>query len=210
MIKNIIFDLGGVIVTIDQAEALRRLKELGLDAAEDYLNPYTQNGIFGDLEEGKISDDEFRVELGKLVGREMTFDDCRYFWLGYRKDLPKRNLAMLRKLRADGYRLILLSNTNQFMMSWGLSGDFDGNGLSLEDYFDALYLSFRLKTMKPSPLFFEKVLESEKILPEESLFVDDGKRNVEIAESLGFHTLCPVNGSDWTGDLLALLDKLNH
>ncbi|MCD8297268.1 MAG: HAD family phosphatase [Prevotella sp.] len=209
MIKNIIFDLGGVIVTIDQNEALRRLKELGLETAENFLDPYTQNGIFGDLEEGKISAEEFRVELGRLIGREMTFDDCKYFWLGYRKDLPKRNLSVLRKLRAEGYRLILLSNTNPFMMSWGLSGEFDGNGLSLEDYFDALYLSFRLKTMKPSPFFFEKVLESENILPGESLFVDDGKRNVEIAESLGFHILCPVNGSDWTGELLSLLDKLN-
>ncbi len=210
MIKNIIFDLGGVIVTIDQAEALCRLKELGLDAAEDYLNPYTQSGIFGDLEEGKLSADEFQVELGKLIGRKMTFDECKYFWLGYRKDLPKRNLALLRRLRADGYRLILLSNTNPFMMSWGLSGEFDGNGSSLEDYFDALYLSFRLKTMKPSPLFFEKVLESEKILPEESLFVDDGKHNVEIAQGLGFHTLCPVNGSDWTDNLLSLLEELNR
>ncbi len=209
MIKNIIFDLGGVIMTIDQGEAMRRLKVLGLESAEDFLNPYTQNGIFGDLEEGKITAEEFRSELGKLVGREMTFDDCKYFWLGYRKEVPQRNLDFLKVLRAKGYRLILLSNTNPFMMSWALSNEFDGNGKSLEDYFDALYLSFRLKTMKPSQRFFQKVLESECIRPEESLFVDDGRRNVEAAEQLGFHTLCPKNGSDWTGSLLSLLDDLN-
>lgn len=53
MIKNIVFDLGGVIMTIDQSEAVRRFRSLGLEDAEKRLDPYTQSGIFGDLEEGK-------------------------------------------------------------------------------------------------------------------------------------------------------------
>lgn len=208
MIKNIIFDLGGVIMTIDQNEALRRFKELGLENAEKHLDPYTQTGIFGDVEEGKITAEQFRTSLGELVGRELSFDECKYAWLGYRKDVPQRNLEILKQLRHEGYRLILLSNTNPFMMEWGLSGDFDGKGGSLNDYFDALYLSFRLKTMKPSPAFFRKVIDSEQIKPEESLFVDDGKRNVEAASALGLHTFCPVNGEDWTGKLKVILATL--
>lgn len=153
MIKNLIFDLGGVIMTIDQGEALRRFKELGLADAERQLDPYTQSGIFGDVEEGKITAEEFRVELSRLVGRELSFDDCKYGWLGYRKEVPQRNLDALRRLRGDGYRLILLSNTNPFMMSWALTKDFDGGNSSLEDYFDALYLSYRLGVMKPDPKF---------------------------------------------------------
>lgn len=200
MIKNIVFDLGGVIMTIDQNEALRRFKELGLADAERHLDPYTQTGIFGDVEEGKITAEQFRVELGKLIGRELTFDECKHAWLGYRKEVPQRNLDLLKKLRKDGYRLILLSNTNLFMMDWGLSNEFDGNGLSLKDYFDSLYLSFRIGVMKPNPAFFKHVLENEKINPAESIFVDDGKRNVEAASALGFNTFCPVNGSDWTGE----------
>lgn len=200
MIKNIVFDLGGVIMTIDQNEALRRFKELGLADAERHLDPYTQTGIFGDVEEGKITAEQFRVELGKLIGRELTFDECKHAWLGYRKEVPQRNLDLLKKLRKDGYRLILLSNTNPFMMDWGLSNEFDGNGLSLKDYFDSLYLSFRIGVMKPNPAFFKHVLENEKINPAESIFVDDGKRNVEAASALGFNTFCPVNGSDWTGE----------
>ncbi len=200
MIKNIVFDLGGVIMTIDQNEALRRFKELGLADAERHLDPYTQTGIFGDVEEGKITAEQFRVELGKLIGRELTFDECKHAWLGYRKEVPQRNLDLLKKLRKDGYRLILLSNTNPFMMDWGLSNEFDGNGLSLKDYFDSLYLSFKIGVMKPNPAFFKHVLENEKINPAESIFVDDGKRNVEAASALGFNTFCPVNGSDWTGE----------
>lgn len=205
MIKNLIFDLGGVIMTIDQNEALRRFKKLGVADIERRLDPYTQTGIFGDVEEGKITAEEFRAELSRIVGRTLSFDDCKYGWLGYRKEVPQRNLDALRRLRGEGYRLILLSNTNPFMMSWALTKDFDGGTGSLDDYFDALYLSFHLGVMKPDARFFQAVIDNEHILPEETLFVDDGPRNVEAARKLGFNTLCPENGKDWTGDLFAAI-----
>ncbi len=205
VIKNIVFDLGGVIMTLDPAEALRRFKALGLSDAEHYLDSYTQSGIFGNLEEGKITAEDFRSKLSSLTGHELTFDECKHAWLGYRKDVPQRNLDLLKELRAKGYRLILLSNTNPFMMDWALSSEFDGKGSSLNDYFDALYLSYRLGIMKPAPDFFRQVLDNENILPEETLFVDDGPRNVEATGKLGFITMCPDNGSDWTGELRSLL-----
>lgn len=205
VIKNIVFDLGGVIMPLDPAEALRRFKALGLSDAERYLDAYTQSGIFGNLEEGKITAEDFRSKLSSLTGHELTFDECKHAWLGYRKDVPQRNLDLLKELRAKGYRLILLSNTNPFMMDWALSCEFDGKGSSLNDYFDALYLSYRLGIMKPAPDFFRQVLDNENILPEETLFVDDGPRNVEAAGKLGFITMCPDNGSDWTGELRSLL-----
>lgn len=205
VIKNIVFDLGGVIMTLDPAEALCRFKALGLSDAERYLDAYTQSGIFGNLEEGKITAEDFRSKLSSLTGHELTFDECKHAWLGYRKDVPQRNLDLLKELRAKGYRLILLSNTNPFMMDWALSSEFDGKGSSLNDYFDALYLSYRLGIMKPAPDFFRQVLDNENILPEETLFVDDGPRNVEAAGKLGFMTMCPDDGSDWTGELRSLL-----
>lgn len=205
MIKNLIFDLGGVIMTIDHDEALRRFKKLGLAEAERHLDPYTQTGIFGDLEEGKITAEDFRTELSKLVGRKLSFEECKYAWLGYRKDVPKRNLVALKDLRDRGYRLILLSNTNPFMMSWALTPDFDGGKATLSDYFDSLYLSYKLGVMKPNPEFFKTVIETEGIVPEESVFIDDGPRNVKAASGLGLNTLCPENGIDWKADLYAML-----
>lgn len=207
MIKNIIFDLGGVIMTIDQNEALRRFSLLGLKDAERWLDPYTQSGIFGDVEEGKITAEDFKRELSRIIGRDLTFEECKYAWLGYRKEVPQRNLKALRQLRNEGYRLVLLSNTNPFIMSWGLSGEFDGQGHSLYDYFDSLYLSYKLGVMKPSPMFFQKVLDGEKIEPSESLFIDDGPRNVAAAASLGLHTFCPKNGEDWTETLFELTKR---
>jgi hypothetical protein len=73
------------------------------------------------------------------------------------------------------------------------------------DYFDALYMSYKVGMMKPDPMFFRKVLMDEKILAEETLFVDDGPRNVAAASQRGIRTFCPVNGADWTKEIYQYL-----
>ena len=205
MIRNIIFDLGGVILTLDQPQAVRRFEALGLKDAEQRLDPYTQQGIFGDLEEGKIDAEAFRLELSKLIGREVSFDECCYAWQGYAKEVPQRNLDALKKLRSEGYRLILLSNTNPYMMEWVDSPRFDGQGHGIRDYMDACYLSYEMKVMKPADSFFRRVLMAEKISPSACLFVDDGPRNVAAASQIGIRTYCPENGADWTEEIYSYL-----
>lgn len=205
MIKNIIFDFGGVIITLDQPQAVRRFKELGLKDAEKHLDPYTQKGIFGDLELGKISADEFQEELSKLIGRQVSFEECRHAWVGYCGELPQRNLEALLRLRKESYRVIMLSNTNPFMMSWAESSDFDGKGNGVSHYFDATYKSYQVKMMKPDTNFFHHVLMNERIFAENTLFVDDGPRNVAVASQMGIHTFCPQNGADWTSDIYKYL-----
>ncbi len=202
MIKTIIFDLGGVIITLSHDEAVRRFESLGLKDAAQRLDPYTQGGIFGDLEEGKIDAEDFRRELSILAGREVTYDECRYGWLGYCADIPQRNLDMLQRLRAEGYRVVLLSNTNPYMMSFVLSPEFDGKGHGIDHYVDALYLSYQMKVMKPDESFFRRVLMAEQTSPSNCLFVDDGPRNVAAASQVGMHTFCPKNGENWTQEIL--------
>ena len=205
MIRNIIFDLGGVIITLDQPQAIRRFTALGLANADQQLDAYTQGGIFGDLERGTITAEDFRRELSLLVGREVSYDECRHAWLGYCRELPQRNLDALVRLRREGYRLLLLSNTNPYMMSWVMSSDFDGQGHSLEHYMDACYCSYQMGVMKPDKDIFTRVLEAEQILPSETLFVDDGLRNIATASQMGIKTLCPENGADWTQEIYEYL-----
>jgi putative hydrolase of the HAD superfamily len=200
------FDLGGVIITLDQPAAVRRFRELGLPNAEEMLDPYRQHGIFGQVEDGTIDAETFRMELSKLVGRELSFEECRHAWLGYVGDLPRRNLELLHELRQRGYRLLLLSNTNPFMMSWAMSNEFDGDGHSINDYMDACYLSYEMKVMKPDDSMFRNVLRQERTFASEIFFVDDGPRNVAVASQLGFRTYCPENGADWTQEVLKRLE----
>ena len=190
--------MGGVVFTLSQKQAIQRFEALGCADVKDRLDPYQQSGIFGDLEGGLITAEDFRREFSKLVGREVTYSECEYAWQGYAKELPQRNLEALKRLRQEGYRVVLLSNTNPYMMAWAESEQFDGNGHPISHYFDACYLSYKMKMMKPSEEIFRQVLMSEKILPSETLFVDDGPRNVAMASQLGINTFCPENGEDWT------------
>ena len=96
MIQTIIFDFGGVIATLDGDEAKKRFSDLGVADVDRVLDPYRQQGFFGDLEEGKIGEEEFRRKLGEMCGRELTFDEVRHCWLGYMKDLPFYKLDALK------------------------------------------------------------------------------------------------------------------
>ncbi len=195
-IKNIIFDLGGVIITLDPQEALRRFLEIGVENPHEYLNSYHQKGIFLQLEEGKLSLNEFCDALREQTGKNMTNEDIDYGWLGFLKEIPEYKLDMLEKLR-EKYNLYLLSNTNPVIMTWARSDDFPGKGKILDDYFDKLYLSCEIGITKPDRAIFEHLIADAAIDPSETLFIDDGKANVEMAKSLGMTIYQPQNGEDF-------------
>jgi len=205
-IKTIIYDYGGVIMTSSQEEAVRRFSEIGIVPDLMPLDKYNQQGVFQALEDGSITADEFRDELNRRCGRNNTHDDYRWACLGYVGEIPKRNLQLFRLLRQKGYRQLLLSNTNPYMMSWAMSPDFDGEGRALCDYLDACYCSYELRMLKPNPAIFQFVIDHENITPETTIFVDDNESNIRVARDMGFHTLQPINGVDWTTDLLHQLD----
>lgn len=200
MFKTIIFDMGGVLITLDHERAVRRFQEIGIKNAAELLNPYTQGGPFGALEQGDISADEFVAEMSRLAGREVTHEECAYGWLGYALDAPARNFELLRKLREHGYRLILLSNMNPFINAW-LESE-----LHLSSYFDACYRSYEIHMMKPDPRVFQLILEREGILAHETLLVDDGAGNCNAARAFGIRATQPINGEDWTVRVREMLE----
>lgn len=203
-IKNIAFDLGGVVVHLSYEQAVRRFEAIGLSDARQRLDAFEQKGIFGDLESGRITAEDFRRSLSRLVGRQLSLEACSTAWQGYIAQVPKRNLEALLSLRARGFKVCLLSNTNPFIMQWA-EQDFDGEGHPISHFFDALYLSYKCGVMKPCREIFEMMLNGQESLPEETLFVDDGPRNVEIAASMGMRTLCPANNEDWIADLETII-----
>lgn len=161
------------------------------------MDPYKQSGLNGDLEEGKISEEDYRQKVSEKVGREVSFEELQHCWLGYMKEVPANKLEVLRNLKKQGYRVVLLSNTNPYVSAWVDSEEFSGDGHPIGDYFDAMYRSYEVKYLKPDENFFRHVIAAEKALPEECLFVDDGARNCCAASEVGLFTYCPKNGEDW-------------
>ena len=206
MIKNIRFDFGGVLTTIDTSRAIEKFKALGLKDAENYLNSYKQTGIFFQLEDGAIDADTFVSELGKLCGREISYDEALDAWMGFIVNVQVEFMEYLQTLRGK-YRLGVLSNTNPFLQGWARSEKFTDEGKRLDDYFDELYLSYLMKCSKPGKEIYLKMLNDGNMLPHETLFVDDGAKNIEAAEAVGIRTLKAVNGEDWREELEKILGE---
>ena len=196
-IKNIVFDLGGVIITLDSDAAVRLFREAGVEDAEKWLNPYHQHGLFLALEEGALSREEFGDALRKAVGKPISDEAIDAGWMGFLKEVPACKLRLLEDLRNRGYRLYALSNTNPVAMQLAFSSDFTPEGKPLDAYFDKLYLSYQMKCVKPNPLIFQKMIADSGMIPSETLFIDDGLANVQMGEQMGFKTYQPVNGEDF-------------
>ena len=141
MIKNLVFDFGGIIADFEFSRALAAFERVGLKNPAEYLDSYHQRGFFRELESGRIGADEFVRRLGECAGREVSYAEAREAWLGFfLLPVSLERLACLEELRRD-YRLYVLSNTNPFVMDWARSSEFSPAGKPLDAYFDKLFLS---------------------------------------------------------------------
>ena len=206
MIKDIVFDFGGVLTTIDTERALQRFRDLGVEEPEQYINSYCQKGPFFELENGDIDAEEFCRRLGQICNKEITFEQAKNAWLGFLVEIHTTLLAHLQTLRGS-YRLSVLSNTNPFIQSWALTKDFTPVGKSLADYFDMLFFSYSMHCSKPSREIYCKMLANGGLRAEETLFVDDSTKNIEAAKEVGIRTLLVENGEDWREKLSNALAK---
>lgn len=208
MIKNIVFDFGGVIADIDREQAVQAFIRLGVKDADRILDKYHQTGIFQELEEGTLTEEAYRNELGKLCGRTLSWEEVQQAWLGFFTGIDVRKLHYLETLRREGYKLYVLSNTNPYVMGWACSEHFSSEGKPLTAYFEKLYLSYQIGCTKPDRRIFEFMLTDSKMQPEETLFVDDGASNIAAGRELGMYTFQLENGSDWRDELAKLLIRL--
>ncbi|MDE6456977.1 MAG: HAD family phosphatase [Muribaculum sp.] len=183
MVKNLLFDLGGVIMDIRRENCEQAFRQLGMDSIGDYLGDYGQKGPFAALEEGNITEQEFRDSVRALIPRDVTDEEIDKAFNRFLTGIPLRRLEELRRLRKD-YKLYLLSNTNSIMWRQDIARYFRQEGKSLEDYFDGIVTSFEAKCCKPDPAIFRLVVEKCGISPEETIFFDDSKANVEAASQL--------------------------
>lgn len=185
--KNLLFDLGGVIIDLKRERAVEAFIEIGCPGIAELLDNSHQQGAFLALEEGRMSAAEFRDEVRRMAGREISDSaiDCALnrFLVG----IPVKKLRMLRVLRKH-YRVMMLSNTNPIMFDTEIARLFRAEGGEMGDYFDDVFTSYRLGITKPARRCFEAVIEQSGIVPEETLFLDDSQTNLDAAAALGFRT----------------------
>lgn len=190
MIRNLIIDLGGVLVSLDRNRVLENFsKNLGFENFGEFIDPYAQRGFFAQFENGDIDSAQFRELVrehckAEGVTDQMIDENLNSFLVGV---LPCK-VQLLLELRKK-YNMYLLSNINPIAWKECVKLFYEAQGVDIEDVFDKCYLSYKMNASKPKEEIYRKLIADSGIVPSETLFVDDSPANIETGKQLGLHSL---------------------
>lgn len=187
--KNIIYDLGGVIINIDPQATVMKFKELGIDNIEYVYSTIHHDPFVLDFEKGMISPADFRDKIRRLVNLSIPDDKIDIAWSAMLLDIPKERIDLLKELK-EKHRVFILSNTNAIHIDHFNNYLNRAHGIEdLEMLFDKCYYSSDIGYRKPDPAAFKYVLDDAGLIPGETLFIDDFMENIETAKGLGLEVL---------------------
>ena len=200
-IKNIIFDLGGVIINLDVNKTILEFNKLTYMPFEAIYTQASQIELFNALDKGKISNEEFFYEIRKQIRYEGPESELIRAWNAMLLDVPEKRLDVLVKMKQN-YNTFLLSNTCEPHITAFEHDLYIKHGVkNFNDYFDEVYYSCRLGMRKPDKEIFEFVLDKNNLKPEETVFIDDSIQHVKGAGECGISAfLLPQNAE--IGDFL--------
>lgn len=183
-IKNIIFDLGGVILNIDLRKTQDAFTALGIKNIDEVFRMGHIDSFFKSYEIGAIDDAEFIASVQKLAGIQLAPEIVIEAWNALLIDFPKERINFLKKIKSK-YRLFLLSNTSALHHTRFHEMFKQEFGGSLDDLFDKAYYSHVIKLHKPDAASYKLITDENRLDPGETLFIDDSVANVEGAERAG-------------------------
>lgn len=187
-IKNIIFDLGGVIINLSVEKTFQAFSQLSGIQVEKIVDQVHFDTVFHDYEQGLVSDNDFRNHLRRSLSINSSDAEIDHAWNAMLLDLPVERLQLLEKLKGS-YNIYLLSNTNNIHLKCFNAQIKQLTGKDcIDHYFDHAYYSHLIKMRKPSVEIYEHVLSNHHLLPHETLFLDDNKDNLVGANKAGIKT----------------------
>ena len=187
-IKNIIFDLGGVLLDVDYNKTADAFKRLGVSQFDELYSQANANHLFEELETGSIKEDAFYENIGQYCAPDTSRDQMMQAWNEILLDFRTNSLEYLKKL-SHKYQLFLFSNTNSIHLTafnkilLAQTGE-----SSLDSYFIKSYYSHAIGKRKPYPETFDWILKDAGIKADETLFIDDSIKNIEGAKAAGIQT----------------------
>lgn len=196
-IKNLLIDFGGVLIDLDRQRCLDNFQRLGLNNVSHLLDVCHQQGFFSLHERGEIDAAGFRQCIRQVSGKPLTDEAIDDAWNSFLVTIPTYKLDLLLALRKK-YKLYLLSNTNDIHWEWSCKHVFTYNGHTVNDFFDGIFLSYRMKLAKPNPDIYRMVSAQAPLSFGETLFIDDSAENCRVANELGIATYTPKAHEDWS------------
>lgn len=186
-VKNIIFDLGGVIMNLDVPKTISALQNIGITDIVNKTGHHYKYSFFYDFEIGKVSEQEFLNELSNLSTEAPSDVEIQNAWNAMIFDIPKDRIDFIKRLKTD-YNIYLLSNTNAIHQKKFLDEFEKAQGFKFNTLFEKAYYSHEIKIRKPDEAIFTYVLKDSELKAEESMFIDDSIDNIKAAENLGIQT----------------------
>ena len=193
-IKNIIFDLGGVLLDIDYTLTRTAFEKAGVTHFDDMYSQASADRLFQKLETGKITEDNFYMGLNNSTGMDLSPEEIRNAWNAMLLSFRENSLSAIAELK-DKYQLYLLSNTNFIHMdAFNKIYHSQPRDLAFDAYFNKAFYSCEIGFRKPDAICYEWVIDHLKIDAAETLFIDDSVQNIEAAKSVGMKTVHLVPG----------------
>ncbi len=193
-IKNIIFDLGGVIINLSVEKTHQAFAALSGLPVEEIKNIVHHGAFFHQYERGLIGDADFRDHLRESLNMNVGDTELDHAWNAMLLDIPMERIRLLEQLKPR-FNLFLLSNTNNIHLQCFNSQVQQLTGFTaIDQYFHQAYYSHLLKMSKPDVEIYEHVLQSSNLIPSETIFLDDNKDNLAGANKAGiqmFHVQHP-------------------
>jgi HAD superfamily hydrolase (TIGR01509 family) len=187
-IRNIIFDLGGVILNIDPQLTVDALRNLGWNNFYEANNQPMCKELFYNLEKGSSSPEAFRDNVRHMIASQKDDAEIDHAWTAMILDIPADRVRYLEELKKS-YRIFLLSNTNEIHRA-KFHRDFEADfGYSFYDLFERSFYSHEMGMRKPNPQIYLRALNEAGLIPEETLFIDDMEENIAVAKTTGMKVL---------------------
>ncbi len=202
-IKNLIFDLGGVLLNLDFGKTSRAFAELGIKDFDDYFSKYKANPLFKGLETGSGVNPGFHDSLRKIAAIDASNEAIDKAWNAMLLDFPADRIRKLQEL-SKNYRLFLFSNTNAIHHATFHQKFRELFGFDFDSLFEKAYYSHLIGYRKPDDEAFQYVISDSNVIPAETLFIDDTFPNIESAKRAGLNTgyVTPEK------DMLQILDEM--
>jgi putative hydrolase of the HAD superfamily len=206
-IKNIVLDFGGVLIDVDYQLTINAFKELGITDFELLYSQAQQEDLFNKYETGKISSQHFVNQLMEKIDSGITPNEVVKAWNAMLGEVHKENIETVEKIKAKGYNVFLLSNTNDIHIKVAFDRWKQLSVIGVHDLFDHVFLSQEVGMRKPDREFFEFLLGELSAAPEEVLFIDDSSQHIQTASALGIQTHLLENINLLSDLLLTKFDK---
>lgn len=186
MIKNIIFDMGGVLIDYNPEKTLNSLFDK--ETAEILLREIFRNPIWNDKDRGIIFPDDIMQQKRSAIPADI-FDKVSGMVDNFYPYMPpfEKMYDLVKQLKENGYGIYLLSNA---------SSDFHirREGIPALSLFDGVVISADYKLLKPEKEIYLTLYEKFSLNPEECFFIDDVQKNIDGARATGMDGHCYYHG----------------